>query len=131
MPKMYFAMKALIYKNKKILLIKRKEQFKKNKWDVPGGGVKYGENPSAALQREVKEETGLIIQPLKPISFWTFYKDKSTQVFGITVLVKPKSTKIKIGKEHSNFKWIYPKDIKKSEVGSGIYKDVKKFFSTK
>jgi len=132
MPKMYFAMKTVIYKDKMILLIKRREKFKKKMWDIPGGGVKFGEKPVVALKREVKEEVGLSIEIIKPISFWTFFKNnKSTQVFGVTVISKPTSTKIKLGKEHSDYKWILPKDVKKSEVGNGTYNDIKNFFLSK
>ena len=33
-----------------------------DKWEFPGGGIEFGEDPEMALIREVKEETGLEIK---------------------------------------------------------------------
>ncbi|MEZ5477373.1 MAG: NUDIX domain-containing protein [Thiolinea sp.] len=33
------------------------------KWTLPGGGLEFAETPEAAMVREVREETGLDVQP--------------------------------------------------------------------
>ena len=48
-----------ILKDKKILLIKRKNDPYKGKWALPGGFVEYGEKVEDTAVREVYEETGL------------------------------------------------------------------------
>ena len=50
---------GIVLKDKKILLIKRKNQPFKGKWALPGGFVEYGEKTEEATLREVFEETGL------------------------------------------------------------------------
>ena len=53
---------AVIVKNGKIVLIKRKEEPFQGYYALPGGFVEYGETVEAALRREVLEETGLVVE---------------------------------------------------------------------
>ncbi len=55
------AVGALILKNNKILLVKRKNQPDKGKWSIPGGAVRVGESLKEAITREIKEECGIDI----------------------------------------------------------------------
>jgi len=50
---------GLILKDKKVLLIKRKNYPFKGKWALPGGFVEYKEKTEDTAIREVFEETGL------------------------------------------------------------------------
>jgi len=47
-------------------LIKRASEPCKGKWALPGGKVEYGESLASALQREIREELGLEVEPLCP-----------------------------------------------------------------
>jgi ADP-ribose pyrophosphatase YjhB (NUDIX family) len=53
---------VIINNDKKVLLIK-----KNNRYDIPGGKLKYNETYEKAAVREIKEETGLDISRLKLI----------------------------------------------------------------
>ncbi|MEE9474755.1 MAG: ribonuclease III family protein [Candidatus Hydrothermarchaeaceae archaeon] len=50
---------AVIERDGKILLIKRKNEPFKGRWGLPGGFVEYGESAEDAITREVKEEANL------------------------------------------------------------------------
>lgn len=52
---------AIIERDDKILLIKRKNEPFKGQWALPGGFVEYGESAEDAIIREVKEEANLDI----------------------------------------------------------------------
>jgi 8-oxo-dGTP pyrophosphatase MutT (NUDIX family) len=69
------AVKALIVHKKKILIIHERvweNGVPINIIDFPGGGVKFGENLSQALKREVKEEVGLNIELKNVVGAWSF-----------------------------------------------------------
>jgi 8-oxo-dGTP diphosphatase len=50
---------GIIISDAKLLLIRRANPPFQDTWALPGGFVDYGETVEAAVQREVKEETGL------------------------------------------------------------------------
>ena len=52
-------MDAIIIRDYKILLVKRKYDPYKNLWALPGGHLEFDETLEEAISREVDEETGL------------------------------------------------------------------------
>lgn len=55
---------ALIHENGRILLCRLSNQVPRweGYWTLPGGGIEFGEEPAAAMVREVQEETGLKVR---------------------------------------------------------------------
>lgn len=51
----------------RVLLIRRGGEPLKGEWSIPGGLLEVGEELSAAARRELKEETGLDIEPVEII----------------------------------------------------------------
>jgi ADP-ribose pyrophosphatase YjhB (NUDIX family) len=49
------------------LLIRRGKEPLKGEWSIPGGMLELGEEIAAGVRRELKEETGLDVEPLKCI----------------------------------------------------------------
>jgi ADP-ribose pyrophosphatase YjhB (NUDIX family) len=62
---------ALVFDGEgRVLLARRAREPDKGKWDVPGGFIEEGEQPLDALRRELLEETGLKIEPVKFVGVW-------------------------------------------------------------
>jgi ADP-ribose pyrophosphatase YjhB (NUDIX family) len=48
----------------RVLLIRRGSEPLKGEWSIPGGMLELGEELAAGVKRELKEETGLDVEPL-------------------------------------------------------------------
>ncbi|RME43998.1 MAG: NUDIX domain-containing protein [Chloroflexi bacterium] len=53
---------AFVVRDGKVMLIRRGIEPYKGYWDIPGGFLAPGEHPEAGAVREVREETGLLVQ---------------------------------------------------------------------
>ena len=49
----------------RVLLIQRGKEPRKGQWSLPGGMVELGESLEDALVRELREETGLAVEPVE------------------------------------------------------------------
>jgi ADP-ribose pyrophosphatase YjhB (NUDIX family) len=58
---------AVVVDGGRVLLVQRGSEPLKGEWSLPGGLVELGESLGAGLIREVREETGLIVEPLELI----------------------------------------------------------------
>lgn len=50
--------------NQRVLLIRKAKGPYTGSWDLPGGGIEFGESPEDAVRRELIEETGLPVTAL-------------------------------------------------------------------
>ncbi|TVR16551.1 MAG: NUDIX domain-containing protein [Balneolaceae bacterium] len=67
---------AVIVSDEYILLAKHNSPTREEPiWMPPGGGIQFGEPAKEALIREVKEETGLIVEPIRLIWIHEFLED--------------------------------------------------------
>ena len=53
-----------------VLLGRRRDDPGAGRWDLPGGFLHEGEDPLDGLRREVREETGLEVEPLEFLGSW-------------------------------------------------------------
>jgi ADP-ribose pyrophosphatase YjhB (NUDIX family) len=56
--------------DRRLLLARRAHEPFRGLWDTPGGFVEEDEHPLDALRRELREETGLEIEPLAFFGVW-------------------------------------------------------------
>lgn len=127
----HISVKGFIAYKDKYLFIKKVSNGSKNQgyWELPGGGLNFGELPEDGLTREVREETGLNIAVLKPIITWSFLKNNNKQVIGITYLCEAKDEKVTISEEHEDFAWVKKEDFDNIDLLPELKEDIKKWMT--
>lgn len=54
---------AVVVRNGRALIVRRAHEPRKGEWSLPGGMLDLGESLADAARREIKEETGLEVEP--------------------------------------------------------------------
>ena len=120
----HITVKGIVVFKQKVLLMKRVRPSSDGLgyWELPGGGLEYGETPNGALKRELKEETGLTIDVVKPA--YTFTKiRKDYQTVGIGYLASTDDDHVSISFEHTDYKWCSIDELK-DYLYDEIYQDI-------
>ena len=65
----YLAVSAAIFRDGRVLIVRRGRPPAHGLYTLPGGGVELGETLEQAVVREVREETGLAVAPLALVGF--------------------------------------------------------------
>lgn len=100
-----FAVKAIILKDGRFLALHRSDA--KGSWfDLPGGRMEFGESAEETVIREVREETGLTIEPIRILDTWNNVRE-DYQVTGIFYLcIVSSDNTVCLSDEHDEYIWI-------------------------
>jgi 8-oxo-dGTP diphosphatase len=72
---------AVVIKNRKVLLVRRGIPPSEGLWAIPGGHVELGETLRETAEREILEETGIVIKAGEPIyAFDLIERDDSGRI---------------------------------------------------
>ena len=61
------AVGAVVFKEGAVLLVQRGQAPAEGSWAIPGGSVRVGETLQHAAEREILEETGVVIRAAAPV----------------------------------------------------------------
>jgi len=112
---------AVIIRDGKILLEKRKYDPGKGMWSIPGGLVELGEGAEQTVVREVKEETGLEVEKPEHIDVVdNVIKDRNGEIkyhfVIIDYFVKLKGGTLKAASDAEELRWITFDEVEKYDL---------------
>ncbi|GIW62310.1 MAG: hypothetical protein KatS3mg090_0136 [Patescibacteria group bacterium] len=100
---------GVIFEGKKLLLTKRVSKNKAHNgcWQLPGGGLEFGESPDQTIVREIKEELGLDVNVVRFLPWVSTKIQGDWQGVFLVYLckVKRKGERIVLNEESSDYGW--------------------------
>jgi ADP-ribose pyrophosphatase YjhB (NUDIX family) len=101
---------ALVIRNGKVLLVRRKIEPFRGHWDIPGGFCEADEHPAETARREVCEETGLEIELTGLLGLWLDdYQGSFT--LNVYYLARPLSRRLRVGDDADGAAWFSPRTL--------------------
>lgn len=127
---------ALIFRRDSILLVERGREPLKGHWSLPGGLVETGELLTAAVEREILEETGLHIKPLQIFEiFERIMRDASGAAEYHYVLIdflcKVVGGELCAADDVSNVQWVRRPALKEVRLTEGTLDVIEKAFDAR
>lgn len=119
--------RAVIFKENKILLVKEK-----GKWALPGGWMDYNETVASNTIKEVKEEAGLDVVPVKIISVQNRnmhnYPKYAYEICKVFVMCREKGGCFRENKETTESNYFSLNDLPELDEDKNVYEQIKMCF---
>ena len=114
-------MGAVVFKEKKVLLVLRGKPPAENQWSIPGGCVELGETLQEAAEREIIEETGVVIEAKKPVyTFDVIERDENGHIrfhyLIVDLAADYVSGELRAGDDAVDVSWVSLKDLNDRNV---------------
>jgi 8-oxo-dGTP diphosphatase len=117
------AVSAAIFRNDKVLLVRRARSPSKGVYSLPGGRVEFGESLHTAVHREIDEETGLKIA-IVGLAGW---REVLPEAGGgghyviMSFAARWIGREPQLNDELDDFRWLAPDRLGDLKVTSGLY----------
>src|SRR6202041_1395707 len=121
----YLAVSAAIFRDGRVLIVRRARPPAHGLYTLPGGGVELGETLEEAVVREVREETGLAIEPLALAGYReVIVRDAAGKIERHFVILpfaaRYLAGEIALNAELAEAKWLLPEELSGLKTTEGL-----------
>jgi len=110
------AVGAVVFKDERVLLVRRGQPPSEDLWAIPGGSVEIGETLQEAAEREILEETGITVRAGEPVyTFDVIDRDSAGKIRFHYVIVDLAADYVtgepKAGDDAAEARWVTAQEI--------------------
>ena len=121
----YLAVSAAIFRDGRVLVVRRAQPPARGVFTLPGGGVELGETLEQAVIREVREETALEIEPLKLAGYRQMIARDAAGLVERHFVILPFAARwiageVALNDELAEAKWLLPSELAGLKTTEGL-----------
>lgn len=115
------AASAAIFRDGRLLVVRRAREPGRGRWSLPGGRVEWGETLEQAVTREVAEETGIAITILQLAATREVLPTGTQGHFVVlSYAARWQSGEVVLNDEHDDFRWVTPDALDGLDTTDGL-----------
>ena len=115
------AVGGFVFQNGRVLLVRRGRAPARGLWAIPGGRMNLGETLQQATEREIFEETGLVVKAQQPVyTFDVIERDADERILYHYVIVDLEAEYLngllRAGDDALEARWVLPEELDTLDV---------------
>ena len=127
------AVGAIVFRNSRVLLVRRAQPPSQDLWAIPGGRVEIGETLQEAAEREILEETGITIEAREPVYTFDYIERDGSELprfhyVIIDLIADYVRGEIRAGDDAADARWISAAELGGLKVSSKTVRLLKTHF---
>ncbi len=122
---------AIVIHAGRVLLVQRGIDPSRGLWAIPGGSLELGETIQAGAEREILEETGIVIRAGEPVFTFDFFERDAEERIRfhyviVDVIGEYVSGRVQSADDAADARWLSPEDLPNLPVSRNTLRALRK-----